>query len=428
MLTPKNNPFMAKNKRRRKASTSQTLKQVQAQQRKIFFEKIQSILIACKCPDLLKSISKDSKESMFRVRFAPIKIIAKNGLKAIDLKIFNRTLNYLLQDKKYTLVDRNYPVTAYDLISAGLTLYCFCEIESKKQPDKFRNILEKLAPLKEAFDGDDSVLSYRLTSFHTVCMANNNFARYMFSCVINDSDEKSSTSSDTVELYKHTPERRKICIDGFNRTVYQVGWFYNNEYFPSIINTNNISSDITLAKSEYKVFIQIHALNRLRERIHEDIDGILQSELFSSLDDAKNCTYKNNRIYIDYYFTKHKAGYLVGEIIDGIIVIKTFLFLTHSSTPEGEHLKELTGLNKLDMKYLKIDSLKVFQESDIKEHPEIKQIFIDAGCGSLFKIRNDEFESSTIRIANKLLNYMQDSRKDYNSVKELEEDMQAQAV
>ena len=51
------------------------------------------------------------------------------------------------------------------------------------------------------------------------------------------------------------------------------------------------------------------------------------------------------------------------DIIEGKIVIRTFLFVTNNGTPEGKKLAQITGLQKLDKKYLALDKLSTFMTS-----------------------------------------------------------------
>ncbi len=81
-----------------------------------------------------------------------------------------------------------------------------------------------------------------------------------------------------------------------------------------------------------------------------------------------------------------KAGYFRFDVVGNIIVVKTFLFLTNSGTPEGDLLAKNTGLKVLDMKYLTIDKLSTFMSSDIANNVQINKIFTDAGCQSLFEL------------------------------------------
>ena len=98
------------------------------------------------------------------------------------------------------------------------------------------------------------------------------------------------------------------------------------------------------------------------------------------------------------------------EIVDNVLLIKTFLLLTNQATPEGEKLKELTGLSKIDMKYWNIDRLSTFQKTDMEENEELKQIFRNAGCSKLFsRAVNflDEEEKEHRRVAENFLKYCQ---------------------
>jgi hypothetical protein len=67
------------------------------------------------------------------------------------------------------------------------------------------------------------------------------------------------------------------------------------------------------------------------------------------------------------------------------IVIRTFLFITFSGTPEGQKLSQITGLNMFDKKYLAIDRLSTFMKTDIRENPVLADLFTRAGCGDLFQ-------------------------------------------
>jgi hypothetical protein len=86
----------------------------------------------------------------------------------------------------------------------------------------------------------------------------------------------------------------------------------------------------------------------------------------------------------------------VGEFVDGIFVVLTFLLITHSNTPEGRKLTELTGLQRQDISFLAIDDLKTLINSDIRYDERIAQIFLEAGCESIldmnFQVSIGDFE------------------------------------
>jgi hypothetical protein len=48
-------------------------------------------------------------------------------------------------------------------------------------------------------------------------------------------------------------------------------------------------------------------------------------------------------------------------------------------------------MNKMDTTYLEIDRLSTFLESDIHKNEKLKQLFIEAGCESLFLLDKFKF-------------------------------------
>jgi hypothetical protein len=52
------------------------------------------------------------------------------------------------------------------------------------------------------------------------------------------------------------------------------------------------------------------------------------------------------------------------------------------------------GLMKEDINYLDIDKLSTFVLSDIANNEHVKQLFVEAGCESLFKIDREYYLSA----------------------------------
>jgi hypothetical protein len=69
-----------------------------------------------------------------------------------------------------------------------------------------------------------------------------------------------------------------------------------------------------------------------------------------------------------------------------VLLLKTFLFITCDGTPEGDKLRKILGLSKWDKKYLAIDRLSSFLNSDIQENAGLCEIFKEADCGQLLSI------------------------------------------
>ncbi|MFV0378685.1 MAG: hypothetical protein ACK5JD_15440 [Mangrovibacterium sp.] len=172
----------------------------------------------------------------------------------------------------------------------------------------------------------------------------------------------------------------------------------NRALFDNVPYTDNL---------ELPVYIQSHVLQRMAERL--DLVKQRHYHLLLSLALRKPNVIRYRHHYLiqfDIWFVK--AGYLVAELINDMLLIKTFLFLTAEGTPEGEKLRKLSGLSKVDMQYWNIDRLSTFLGSDLSENPTLKQLFTDAGCGSLFNIDlNYELQGhNQLHLAEQLIRYM----------------------
>lgn len=124
---------------------------------------------------------------------------------------------------------------------------------------------------------------------------------------------------------------------------------------------------------------------RFRERTRLAA-GIAQTCLIHSFDD-NILEYHNQgyRTLVACQANGLKFGYFVIGRVDDDFVVHTFLFLTNEGTPEGKKLKELAQLERLDKDYLGLDSLAAYVDFDIKTDPRLKEIFYEAGCGSLLE-------------------------------------------
>ena len=95
-----------------------------------------------------------------------------------------------------------------------------------------------------------------------------------------------------------------------------------------------------------------------------------------------------------------KIGYLVANIISEKLLFRTFLFITHRGTPEGDRLKALTGLGKHDISYLCIDRLSTFANLDEEKYPGLIRLFCGAGLENLMRLKDKDFHIDSMQSAN----------------------------
>ncbi|MDR2692524.1 MAG: hypothetical protein LBB73_09630 [Dysgonamonadaceae bacterium] len=181
---------------------------------------------------------------------------------------------------------------------------------------------------------------------------------------------------------------RYVTIDGNRRPVVQVGEIIHNqntsELRPTTVPLKRLRPKDPDGRRKIPVYVQQHAVDRIMQRAYCVFPGSVPSLIDKAfLDKRKIIREGNNRYLVECYSFEIKIGYFVGMFIDGIFVILTFLLLTHSGTPEGRKLAELTGLQRDDISFLAIDDLKTLINSDLMSDERITQIFIDAGCESI---------------------------------------------
>jgi hypothetical protein len=187
------------------------------------------------------------------------------------------------------------------------------------------------------------------------------------------------------------PERRNITIDGNTRPVIRVGWSVALGSAINWVTINPAQLNIHTLEPEkpIEVYIQSHALQRLSERLDSLEIWLIHLSTYYSLTNLVIVPSGFGYPLIELRIGKNRAGYFTYTLVDGILLIRTFLFIINNGTPEGKKLQEITGLGRLDKKYLAIDRISSFISSDIGENETIRNILVQCGCESLLHL-NDE--------------------------------------
>ena len=165
-------------------------------------------------------------------------------------------------------------------------------------------------------------------------------------------------------------------------------------------------------KKQLEVYIQSHTLNRFRERLDILNSDAINYLLWENIHTIDNIQVYRKMILHPVKLFGVKIGYLVGNIVDDKFLFSTFLFITHSFTPEGDRLKKITGLGKEDISYWKIDRLSTFIHLQEDKYPQLIELFVQAGLGDIKELRNKKFDIDSLQDANleALMNYIKKSK------------------
>ncbi|MBD3322308.1 MAG: hypothetical protein GF350_14505 [Chitinivibrionales bacterium] len=95
----------------------------------------------------------------------------------------------------------------------------------------------------------------------------------------------------------------------------------------------------------------------------------------------------------------HKIGYMLTDFTGEKLIIRTFFFITNTSTSEGRMLNERLRVETYSKKYFGLDSLFVYISTDICSDPFFAAVLTECGCEDLVKYHqyfaDSEFKDNT---------------------------------
>lgn len=378
--------------RKKKGSSFQKQKIAKAQHRNEFIRKLKHIIDTINGKEVSSLFPRFLIDKIYAIRTHSFKIIVAPGssVPSFLLNEIRATLSFLTKDQSIVVIPGKLEVTLDDFFSVFLTASLNLEI---MLTDDIRALEPFKRKLKKFNTGQQTLLEKASMDIYSMLLSlvfyHNDISKTQYWL----NHDITTTSGSDIGLYNvitinsYKIESSSIVINDNHRLVTKIGYALPNfgidwvAIKPSVLNIDNVFADIPL-----DVYIQSHALNRLSERIDCFPTGSVHYNMFSSLKEPVVFYDSSNNPLIEFRYFGMKAGYFVVNITQGMIVIRTFLFVTNSGTPEGQKLENITGLRKLDKKYLAIDKLSTFMSSDIGDNEKVRKIFTSAGCQCLLDL------------------------------------------
>ena len=379
----------------KKCSQYSQQKLARAQHRNEFFRKLQLVCNAAGSPGTYHLIPAKELERIYLMRCQTVRVQAAPG-QDVPAKMLNdskKIVSAMLKQQFSPIIKGGPEISLNDLFSVGLSLLTYLARLKDNEYTVAAEIKKALSNFNENTIEYKSAWNFFCGTMNTIGLVNSDFDDLIYWCKLELMAEMHEMPciGFCMNIYCVHPERIQAALDNSNRPAIRVGWG-TNEPGPQVdwigINASDLKLRNTEPEKQFAVYIQSHALMRLDERIDCIYAGMLNFHIYNSLKRPEifiDC--KGNYLF-EYRLFDKKAGYLLGSMIEGNIIIRTFLFLTNCGTPEGNRLRKDTGLKMEDMKYLDIDKLSTFVHSDIRHNERVKEIFLNAGCGSLFEVDN----------------------------------------
>jgi hypothetical protein len=412
-------------KKKKKLSYSEQQKQMQLQQaqyRNLFLQKIHAVCVAIGDPKLFDLLPPFEQGFIYMMRAAPLSVKAEKGAKIqkrlieVIESVIKRTVN---ENRMELIPGSGRTVTLTDYFFAAYTLECCLATTNHKIKERER--------FDEFMEHSDTRLDFYIETVckicESICALYNNVAAhkslYAFQFDIQHKDEKqldqvktinsllTSPSSrsvglqmwrnmdvrlhPTISIYTIPLETKQVRIDNEPRTAVRLATVhYNENYEPEMfdffIKSNVLGTEDTFSEDELPVYMQQHAFNRLIERTGYLIPSFAYLQISMCLLQPIVTRLGGNKFLVNFTIKDCKVGYLLCERISNLVLIRTFLFLTNTNTPEGDKLAALTKLQKEDCTYLSIDNLRSLLSSDVMENESLRKLFCEAGCQSLLDL------------------------------------------
>lgn len=384
-------------KKKEKKKSQQQLKQEELHKKNCYLKRIKAMMGIMGDESAYELLNPIGVEWLYFLRLRPVKLISpadpKQKVTKHDLDILNNELNRLLRNSFVCVGREKKQVNLHDFFCYTETLnqtlrnidkvYCF-------NPQAFKERLP-------AFDKDYQEIRVEAHSMLRDALDN---LSWLYSNTIHHSirieaePRKESKSSfdrsaffNNYIVYFEKPETELLEIDGHKRTVFQIGVFKNNTLIRVALTPEQLGMTGILQQLPLNVFIQSHAIERMKERISDSFLYTSYIDIITAILTKRPCRSDDGGFLFPYLYFEKRLGYLKANLIGDKIIIRTFLFLTNNGTPEGKKLAGILGVQKEDKKYLGIDKLSTFINSDIEENENLKRIFIQAGCGGLFEMK-----------------------------------------
>jgi len=369
-------------------------------------------------------LTKRTKQDLMMIKQTPYRVVAEKDSKVprAYLKFFNYLMG--VYEKKTYYGDPKFNVSFLDYVTYGLSF-----IVAVRNHNGHDNILsddqhERLEKIREALEKYEDEHEKDLYWIRT------NELMRLLSMYVSMPNYRFYTSTETVEMDSHKcrmqnlikvssfePEKRFFKVKGEKRSSYQL-WHYNvfsdsNDPNPEkteipavLMEEDNFDTALEKLKEmetieKYPVYVQNHALHRIRQRL-DCVDNLYVNKVLSlSFMLPKFITATNGQRMIRAIDESCKPiGYFPFLQQDGAILLLTFLPLSSPITPEGSVLWKELGIKIDDSRYIGLDKLSFYIQTDFETLPKLKQALEKADMWHLTEIQT---ESQTERKEDQIL-------------------------
>jgi len=223
---------------------------------------------------------------------------------------------------------------------------------------------------------------------------------YSFSMEMSEANDPLGLSFTPV-VSSYWARQSKMMIHGRSRPVYKLAVPVVSKGIEWVqIPKEMLGEHYQGDKPKLDMYVQSHAIVRMKERLDAFDQMTLNHILWLSVVAIESFEHYKGYLLLPVEVYDVKIGYLACNVIDETVVIRSFLFVTHSCTPEGDKLKEISGLGRSDITYWKIDRLSTLLGIDPTSQVEMYCLFEQAGIDNIFVLKECDLDIEAVQHAN----------------------------
>jgi len=307
--------------------------------------------------------------------------------------LLNSSTHHFLRNNYYG--DRSIGLTYLELVTFGITLYYqITAVHTKKSfPAEQMPIINVIAdkfiefPVFKALEAVGTHIRKSVQMISKV-----NFRLYGYDWDLAVPGEQGSLMS-TVTIYSEECESIYFSYRNNYHKAFRVkaGRVISTPSYGAIIDRWFVTGRETCKKQFFDIYIQSHALLRIKERV--DIFPAHRRNFYAMdtlLYMHKVVFNSNGQAMFECYYKDVLFGYYPFVIQGNKLFVLSFLPIISPDTPKGMLLAKRLNLQKEDMIYLGMDKLSFFFTVDFTQIPLLYEALLEAGLGPLLNYTSED--------------------------------------
>ena len=398
--------------KKRKKTVQPSPKKQEVEHFKLFCRKLKEFFEACNHGELYSLIDPISLVSLYLMRYRPPKIVFESDVKFTpnERNVLKKEIFSILRNTHYPIPYTENKITLYDYLTVFFDARTIIRPTTKVTCNGIEHIVETMKPIYEELFSEESFeskLNY-ICNYLKFCLTQIDKSYIYTECHQNDNSLDPYNYHFTYHIGAVQSTKIQVNLDGHNRPAFQLGWTKDCTYFPIRIKAEMLGLDPEKYPARIEVYIQNHALIRLKERI-DVMDNFYRttSILLTFVEPEIVKTGKNQYLFA-FKFEGYKLGYFQANFHDNKLIVRTFLLPTCCGTPEETKLRALTGFKKSDYDFLNLGKLSTLVCSDFHKNERTRALLEEAGFKSIldYARENESKINNPICLSDRFLNYL----------------------